>query len=117
MRFFHIITVSEAALKKGLKDRNALELAVGRAVVDLCVGQRNRNGEQELEIGEVREAVADEGLLRYVDEYAERDLAFFATVDGQLRSATDLSDDMLDEGISLLAIYKTHAAGEDAPHP
>ena len=116
MRFFHIITVSEARLYRGLKDRPALEREVGAAVVALCIGPEAPSEGKSEGTCEYRERVAANGLLSYVDEYGERDLAFFATDDGQLRPATVLTNRLLDEGISLLAIYKKHAPDEDTPH-
>lgn len=117
MKFFHIIQVSESALRAGSGDRGALERAVGAAVIDACIGPAVGTGSSTGAIVECREAAKRQGLIRYVHEFADRDLAFFAAVEGELRSATELSRDLLDEGISLLAIYKRHPTNEDVPHP
>lgn len=116
MKFFHIIQVSESALRARLKNREALERALGAAVVDLCVGRPRLRGPTE-NVVEHRPSLGDQRIVRYVEEFADRDLAFFAAVDGQLRSTTELSSHLLQEGIRLFEVYKKYAADEDGPHP
>lgn len=117
MKFFHIIQVSESALKVRLKNREALERAVGAAVISVCLGPQASTGQSTEDLVEHRRSIERQGIVRYVDEFAERDFAFFAATDGQLRSAMELSNYLLDEGIGLLAIYKRYVEDEDPPLP
>lgn len=117
MKFFHIITVSEANLKKGLKNRDSLEGAIGAAVVNTCWGPAEEPHLIGGDFVDYREAIGREGMIRYVGEFGDRDLAFFACAEGRLVPVEELDDWRLEQGIRTLEIHRRFKFAEDADHP
>jgi|SRR6185312_3349329 len=101
MRFHHILTVSEKALTSHLGDRLALERELGRSVLTACLGASPDQAGPEL-IAQ-RKTIANQGLVRYVDEFGSRDLAVFVCDQGRLRpSSSCLNSFVLTEAASIL---------------
>lgn len=88
MSFFHILTVSEDALLARAGDRHELERQLGRAMLAACLGATSKTTGPEL-IAQ-RDAIANEGLVRYVDEFSSEDIAVYACYDGRLQVSSAL---------------------------
>ncbi|HKT27817.1 hypothetical protein [Dyella sp.] len=92
MRFFHIVSVSESALRKH-KRRDALAHKLGQHIIDACLGVEGRD------IRDVHQEIEARGLIQYFDEFGNQDLAFYACVRGRLVSPFDLNEFELRNGV------------------
>jgi hypothetical protein len=95
MRFFHIISVSESALRKH-KRRDVLAQKLGRDIIDVCLGVEGRDIR---DIRDIRKAIESRGLVQYFDEFGNQDLAFYACTRGRLVSPFDLNEFELRSGV------------------
>jgi hypothetical protein len=112
MRFHHILTVSETALKTRLGDRLALELELGRSVLTACLGAAPDQAGPE--VVAQRKAIAKQGLVRYVDEFGSRDLAVFVCSEGRLHpSSNRLGSFVLTEATGILAANLEHLRAKE----
>jgi hypothetical protein len=92
MRFFHIISVSESALRRH-KRRDTLAQKLGQDIINACLGVEGRDA------GDVRKQVEGRGLIQYFDEFGNQDLAFYACTRGRLVSPFDLNEFELRHGL------------------
>lgn len=101
MHFHHILTVSEQALTSRLGDRAVLERDLGRSVLTACLGASPDQAGPEL-IAQ-RKAIASEGLVRYVDEFGDQDVAVYVCHRGRLQSSSGLDSAVLTEAVAMLS--------------
>ena len=106
MRFFHIISVSESALRRH-KRRDVLAQKVGQDIIDVCLGVEGRDTR------DVHKEIETRGLLQYFDEFGNQDLAFYACTRGRLVSPFDLNEFELRHGVLTYQMRLDALAGRE----